>query len=209
MKTRNVVAVLSLGIVLALSLGLAARQNAGTGAREVKPQGTGAAFTVDPVHSTLIFKIMHMGVANFYGRFNGVEGTYTLDEADPSKSQFAFQVKTANVDTGNEKRDGHLKSADFFNAEEYPVISFKSTKVERTGEKTAKVTGDLSMHGVTKPVTIDINITTAKQTRQGFKGGLETTFTIKRTDFEMDTYVAEGGLGDEVTLMVAIEGARP
>lgn len=207
MKSRNFVAV-ALSAFTVVAIALAARPGGAAPAQNADAAASGVAFKVDPVHSTLIFKINHMGVANFYGRFNDIQGTYVLNEANPANCTFEFQVKTENVDTGNKSRDGHLKSADFFNASEYPLITFKSTKVERKSEMVLNVTGDLTMHGVTKPVTADIKIFGAKDTRQGVKGGLDATFTIKRSDFEMSTYVAEGGLGDEVTLMVAIEGAR-
>ncbi len=211
MKTRNLVGLIGLGVVVGLSLGLAPRQDSKMKA-EQKPAAEAKSgsvnFNVDSVHSSVVFKISHMGVSNFYGTFNELSGSYSLNEADPSKSQFDFQVKVDSVNSRNSKRDGHLKSPDFFNVAEFPTIAFKSTKVERTGEKQLKVTGNLSMHGETKPITVDMNIFTAKQTQQGYKGGLEATFTIKRTDFGMDTYVAEGGLGDEVSLTVALEAAR-
>lgn len=205
MRTRNGIGIVALVAALGLSLGFAAAHE---GAPEPAPAGEAVGFEVDNVHSSVIFKISHMGVANFYGRFNDIQGTYTLDEADPSASHFDFQVKADSVDTKNSKRDGHLKSADFFNVAEYPTISFKSAKITRTGETKANVTGDLTFHGVTKPITLDMQIFTAKQTAQGYKGGLETTFTIKRSDYGMDTYVANGALGDEVTITVAVEAAR-
>lgn len=160
-------------------------------------------FTLDGVHSSVMFKIEHMGVSNFYGSFKNVSGSYTLGDA-PS---FEFSIKTDSVDTRNEGRDKHLKSPDFFNATEFPTITFKSTKVEKQGDDKMTVTGDLTMHGVTKPVTAEFKFWPAKETRQGFKGGFETMFTIKRSDFGMTTYVAEGGLGDEVTVLFAGEGA--
>ena len=189
MRTRNGIGIVALVAALGLSLGFAAAHE---GAPEPAPAGEAVGFEVDNVHSSVIFKISHMGVANFYGRFNDIQGTYTLDEADPSASHFDFQVKADSVDTKNSKRDGHLKSA----------------KITRTGETKANVTGDLTFHGVTKPITLDMQIFTAKQTAQGYKGGLETTFTIKRSDYGMDTYVANGALGDEVTITVAVEAAR-
>lgn len=188
----------------AATLGLVARNDAAapTPAPLVATNMAEQSFTLDPVHSSVMFKIEHMGVSNFYGSFNDVSGTYTLGET-PS---FNFSIKTDSVDSRNEARDKHLKSPDFFNAPEFPTITFKSTKVEKDGDK-LKVTGDLTLHGVTKPVTADFKIWPAKETRQGMKGGFETHFTIKRTDFGMNTYVAEGGLGDEVTVMFAGEGA--
>src|SRR5688572_4951863 len=187
MKTQNVLGMFGIVSVAAVSIGLAPQ----SGAPAPKTAAAGAeTFSVDSVHSSLIFKIQHMGIANFYGRFNEIAGTYSVDQANPANSRFDFKVPTASVDTKDAKRDGHLKSPDFFNATEYPEITFKSTKVVRGGDNQLKVTGDLGLHGVTKPVTVNMTLFPAKQTRQGYKGGFETTFDIKRTDFGMDTYVA-------------------
>ena len=190
----------------ATALGFAAREEmypAPTPAHPIAPTALAAdSFTLDPVHSSVMFRIEHMGVSNFYGSFNDVSGSYTLGE-NPS---FNFTIKTESIDTRNEGRDKHLKSPDFFNAVEFPTITFKSTSVEKAGDN-LKVTGDLTMHGVTKPVTAELKFWPAKETRQGVKGGFETMFTIKRTDFGMNTYVTEGALGDEVTVLFAGEGA--
>lgn len=188
----------------AATLGLVSRNDAAahTPAPLVAENMADQSFTLDPVHSSVMFKIEHMGVSNFYGSFNDVSGTYTLGES-PS---FSFSIKADSVDSRNEARDKHLKSPDFFNAPEFPTITFKSTKVEKEGDN-LKVTGDLTLHGVTKPVTAVFKFWPAKETRQGMKGGFETHFTIKRSDFGMITYVAEGGLGDEVTVLFAGEGA--
>lgn len=206
MNARYIIGIASLGLVVGISAGLMPRASAPVlaAANTMAP----ADFTVDPVHSSLIFKINHMGVANFYGRFNSVNGEYTLDEADPANSRFTFTVKADSVDTANQRRDGHLKSADFFNVAEYPDISFKSTRVKKAGENQLKVTGDLSLHGQTKPVTADVKLFPTKETQQGVKSGLESTFTIKRSDFGMNYGVSQGALGDEVTITVAIEAAR-
>lgn len=206
MINRNIIGIASLGLALGVSVGFMPRESAPVAA--ALPQSAAATFNVDPVHSSLFFKIEHMGVANFYGRFNSVSGEYTLDEGDPTKSQFNFTVKADSVDTANSRRDGHLKSADFFNVAEYPAITFKSTKVERAGENQLKVTGDLDLHGVTKPVTTDVKIFPAKEIQQDVKGGLEATFAIKRSDFGMNYGVSQGALGDAVALTVSIEAAR-
>lgn len=204
MKSRTIIGITAIGLVLGLSLGLSPRSAPTDATPMLKP----AAFAVDAVHSSLMFKINHMGIANFYGRFNHIDGSYTIDETDVTNSTFEFTVKADSVDTNNERRDGHLKSADFFNVAEYPTITFKSTKVTKKGDNQITVTGDLTMHGVTKPVDVEMKLFTAKETRQGFKGGFESHFTVKRSDFEMNYGVAEGGLGDEVTILVAVEGVQ-
>ena len=167
-----------------------------------------ATYAIDGGHSSIIFKIMHAGVANFYGRFNEITGQFVYDEANPANCSFDITVPTASVDTNNTKRDNHLKSPDFFNTPEHPEFTFKSTKVERKDEKTLAVTGDINAHGVTKPITVDFVLTGMSESRRGVKAGMETTFTIKRTDFGMDTYVASGGLGDEVTFTIALEAVK-
>lgn len=210
---RIVLATVAAVAALGVSLGLAA-QHAGPAAASKALTGgaTGAMATetydVDSVHSSIVFKINHLGVAPFYGRFNDISGTWTYNPDSPEQSSFNIVVSTESVDTNNGRRDGHLKSPDFFNVAEYPEITFESTKVEKTGSTTLRVTGDLTLHGQTKSVTTDLKLVGRKETRQGFKCGFGTEFTIKRTDFGMDTYVAEGALGDEVTLMIGLEGAR-
>ncbi len=215
MKIRSIVGAASVSAGLVLTVGLAmgfAPQAAKPTVSSQSPQPQPAAgpetFSFDPVHSSAIFKIQHMGVSNFYGRFNDIEGTYTLNASNPATNAFDIHVKTESVDTKDKKRDGHLKSPDFFNAAEYPTIDFKSSKVTAAGNNKLSVTGDLTMHGVTKPVTAEVIIFPAKQTPQGYKSGFETSFTVKRTDFGMDTYVANGGLGDEVIIMFAGEGMK-
>src|SRR6476661_8172320 len=88
-------------------------------------------YKVDPVHASVVFRARHMNIGVVYGRFNAIAGQFTLDEADPTKSSFNFEVQAGSVDTGNEKRDGHLKSPDFLNAKQYPSITFKSTAVKK------------------------------------------------------------------------------
>lgn len=164
-----------------------------------------ATFTVDPVHSTLVYRIRHNGVAPFHGRFNKVEGAFALDPENPASGQIELTVDAASVDTANQRRDGHLKSGDFFNVEQFPEITFKSTKIEKGENGDFKVTGDLTLHGVTKPITVDLKHA-QRTTERGTVAGLATEFTIKRSDFDMTYGLQNGGLGDEVTLMIGIEG---
>jgi polyisoprenoid-binding protein YceI len=106
-------------------------------------------YKLDPVHSHAEFKIMHLGVAYQYGRFNDIEGTVVVDEKNPANSKVDVTIKTESVDTKAEKRDEHLRSPDFFNAAQFPNLTFKSTKVEGAGKDKYKVSGNLTMHGVT------------------------------------------------------------
>jgi polyisoprenoid-binding protein YceI len=163
-------------------------------------------FKIDPVHSSIFFSIKHLGVTDFYGRFNDVSGKVVFDKADPSKSAVEVTIPVESIDTHNDKRDQHLKSPDFFNAKQFPTIVFKSKSVEGSGG-TYKANGDLTLHGVTKPLTLEIKRGQDGKGMEGeIRGGGETQFTIKRSDFGMN--FMQGGLGDEVTVMLSLEGVK-
>ncbi len=168
--------------------------------------GGGDTFKVDPVHSTIIFGIGHMGVGYFYGRINGPVGEFHLDPDNPSNCSFEISAKAENVDTNNDGRNRHIKSADFLNAKQFPEISFKSTAVKRAGTNSYSVTGDLTAHGVTKSINIEIDHLGTRKTRRGHLAGFKTTFAISRSEFGVN-YMPQG-LGDEVTLMIGIEGGK-
>ena len=163
-------------------------------------------YKVDPTHSSVIFSVKHMGVSDFYGAFKQISGTVNLDTADPAKSAVELTIPVESVDTRNEKRDQHLKSPDFFNAAQFPTITFKSTKVEANGGN-YKVTGDLTLHGVTKPLTVEFKKGGESKGQKGeVKTGGETRFTIKRSDFDMK--FMNGPLGDDVNIILSLEGAK-
>lgn len=164
-------------------------------------------YEVDAEHSMIIFRAKHMGVSNNYGRFNEFSGTLTVDEADAANSAIELEVKAESVDTGNEKRDQHLRSPDFFNAKQFPVITFKSTKVEKVDEELLQVTGDLELHGVKKSVTIAVEMTGKGKNRQGTALiGFEAIFTIKRSEFGMNYGI--GAVSDDVRITVSVEGVK-
>jgi polyisoprenoid-binding protein YceI len=164
------------------------------------------SFSVDTVHSSVVFRVKHMGASHAWGRFNNITGTFVLDESDPSKAQFDFQVKAASVDTGNAKRDTHLKSPDFFNAVQFPNISFKSKAVAKADDG-YDVTGDLTLHGVTKPIRVKVVPVGSGRGPMGAAiAGVDATFTIKQSEFGMTKMV--GPLGDDVWVNVSIEGAK-
>jgi polyisoprenoid-binding protein YceI len=168
----------------------------------------GGAFGVDKVHSMVVFKIGHMGVANFYGVIHAPEGSYLLDAANPSASKLEIKVPVENLDSGNEARDKHLKGPDFFDSKQNPDLTFVGKSFNKTGDKTFDVTGDLTLRGVTKPVTAKIVVIGEGPTKQGYKSGFEATFTIKRSEFGMTKYLEENAIGDEVAITVSIEGKR-
>jgi polyisoprenoid-binding protein YceI len=169
--------------------------------------GRAATYKVDPAHSFLLFKISHFGAGYVWGRFDDLGGKVDLDPSATSKDSVNFTVKSASVDTGNPKRDEHLKSPDFFNVRQFPEITFTSTKVERTGDNTFAVTGNLTLLGVTKPQTVTVKeLGTGKGMMGETRTGFETTFTIKRSDYGMKFMV--GPAGDEVTLILDAEGVK-
>jgi polyisoprenoid-binding protein YceI len=165
-------------------------------------------YKVDAVHSAVLFRIQHMGVSFAYGRFNDISGSVSYDAAAPEKAKFDVSVKAASIDTGNADRDKHLRSADFFEVDKFPDISFKSKDVKKKSDKELEVTGDMTLHGVTKPMTVTISIVgVADVPRMGPTAGFECSLTVKRSDFGMDKMMQ--GLGDEVTLRVALECHKP
>ena len=163
-------------------------------------------FKVDPVHSFVLFSVQHLGVANTYGRFNDISGTVVFDRDNPSKSSVELSVPVESLDTHNAKREQSLKSPDFFDVKQFPTLTFKSTKVEGGGGM-LKVTGDLTIHGVTKPVTVDFKKGgEAKGVFGEMRGGGETRFTIKRSDFGMN--FEQGEVGDQVDIILSLEGIK-
>jgi polyisoprenoid-binding protein YceI len=164
-------------------------------------------YKVDPVHSSVIYKIRHMGVTNHYGRFNTLGGTITMDEAAPESGSIQLEIDANSFDSGNVKRDEHVKGPDFLNVKQFPTITFKSTQLKKTGDKTLDLTGDLTLHGVTKPINAKLElIGKGKNPRGGEVAGGEATFTIKRSDFGMAFMLQ--GLSDEIGIIVGIEAAK-
>ena len=164
-------------------------------------------FLVDTVHSSILFRVKHMNTSLAYGRFDDFAGAFLLDEADPSKSLFDLTIKAESVDTASAARDKHLKGTDFFNAQQFPTIKFKSKSVTKAAKGSYDVAGDLTLHGVTKPVTFKLSATgSGKGMRGEALAGVEATTVIKRSDFGMSFMV--GPIGDEVTVIVALEGSR-
>jgi polyisoprenoid-binding protein YceI len=163
-------------------------------------------YTIDPVHSTVIFRINHAGVSNFYGRFNDVEGSFTV--AEGGTGSVSVTIPVASVDTNNEKRNGHLKSPDFFSAEQFPQITFKSDALKHVGGSKYEAKGTLMLHGVSKEVTLEVERIGTKDTGKmmGYRTGFEGTVTIKRSDFGMKNMLDM--IGDEVKLILDVEGQR-
>ena len=205
MKISAVVA--AVGLALALVVALVAMA---TPAVPSAIELDAATFKVDRVHSSIVFKIRHNGVSNFYGRFNEFAGTFTFDPDDLAAASFDISVDATSIDTGNANRDKHLRSGDFFNVGDFGKISFKSTDVSKgSKEGPYEMTGELTMLGETKTVTVPLDwFGTVESERMGVLGGFEAVFTIKRSDFGMNYGIEHGALGDEVTLIVALEGKK-
>lgn len=164
-----------------------------------------AGYKVDPIHSGVTFRVKHLGVGYIHGRFDKLGGTFTFDDKNSADMTFEMQVPADSIDTNNAGRDRHLRGPDFFNVKEFPAIAFKSTEVKPAGENTYDVAGDLTMHGVTKPIHAKIeHVGTGKDPRGGVRCGFEATFTINRSDFEMKNMLQ--GIGDEIRVIVAFEG---
>lgn len=172
-------------------------------------QSAAKAYQIDAVHSSVFFRAKHLGVSYNYGRFNEFSGSITMDETDVSKSKVEFEVKTASVDTANKKRDQHLRSPDFFNAKQFPVITFKSTKVSAKAgqENMLEVTGDFALHGVKKSITVDVEITGKTNSPQvGEAIGFLTTFDIKRSEYGINFGMES--VNDEIQITVSVEAAH-
>jgi polyisoprenoid-binding protein YceI len=164
-------------------------------------------YKLDPAHTSVVYRVKYSGVTFVYGRFNGPTGTFTYDETSPSKSSIQMQVDANNIDTAVQKRDNHLKSPDFFNAGEHPLVTFKSTSVKKINSDTYQVTGNLTLLGKSRKLTVNAKHTgSGKDPWGNFRRGFETSFTIKRSDFGMDFML--GGVSDEVGLTVSVSGIR-
>lgn len=165
-------------------------------------------YRIDPVHSFIIFRVKHMNTAYAYGRFNSFSGTIVVDEKNPANSSVEFEIDASSVDTGNRDRDDHLRGPDFFNVRQYPKITFKSTSVRRINDNTYEVKGNLTMRGVTRPLTVRVTYVGKGRNPRGQEIiGFETTFTIKRSQFGVN-YGLNGGLSDDVRVTVAVEAVR-
>jgi polyisoprenoid-binding protein YceI len=163
-------------------------------------------FNLDPVHCMVNFRIHHAGAGMFWGRFNDVTGTFVTSEDGSAAPSMNVSVAVDSVDTGTEKLDRTLLGPNFFDSKEFETITFKSTKAEADGEGRWKITGSMTLLGVTKEVDATVEMTGLKGNPVIKKAGYEATLTIKRSDFGMEWGVKNGALGDEVRLIIGLEG---
>jgi polyisoprenoid-binding protein YceI len=173
--------------------------------------GTITTWKLDPAHSVAEFKVKHMMISNVKGSFSGLSGTLALDETDYTHSKVEVDIPVATLSTGDPQRDGHLKSADFFDAETSPTIIFKSTNIDSKGGANYAVTGDLTIHGVTKPVTLAVEDVSepSKDPWGNHRIGLSASTKINRKDFGLtwNSPLETGGVlvGEDVTINLEVQ----
>jgi polyisoprenoid-binding protein YceI len=174
----------------------------------------GAEYTIDSAHSKAGFSVQHMMVSTVRGQFGNIHGTISYDQANPTAIKVEATIDTTTVNTSEPKRDAHLKSPDFFDVEKFPTMVFKSKSAKKTADGLA-VTGDLTIHGVTKEVVLNVDGPTAevKNMMGGFTRGASATTKISRKDFGLtwNKALEAGGVlvGDEVKITIDVEAARP
>ena len=169
-------------------------------------------FKFDPAHSTIAFKVRHF-LGSAKGKFTKFSGTIEVDREHPEKSSVVATIQAASIDTAIAKRDEHLRSADFFNVQQYPEITFKSRRVKQTGPNTGEIIGDLTMHGVTRAITLNVQLlgdpeSAAKSQTTRWR---VTTAPLKRSEFKLvwsKGVETVSMIGDDVTVDIQIEAAR-
>jgi len=173
--------------------------------------GTVSTWNLDPAHSLAEFKVKHMMISNVKGTFTGLSGTLKLDETDYTHSVVEATIDVATISTGDAQRDGHLKSADFFDAAQFPTITFKSTNVDSKGGADYEVTGDFTVHGVTKTIKLaveDVSVP-SKDPWGNSRIGLSATTKINRKDFGLawNSALETGGflLGDDISITLEVQ----
>jgi len=167
-------------------------------------------WNLDPSHSAIRFTVRHLMISKVHGQFTGWTGAVELDEADPSRSSVTVDIDAASINTNEEKRDAHLRSADFFDVEKFPKLTFASTRVLTKGGKITQVVGDLTIHGTTREVTLEVeDVGRTRDPWGGERAGFEASTKISRKDFGLEWNVAleAGGVlvGDKIDITLEIE----
>ncbi|MBV8158403.1 MAG: polyisoprenoid-binding protein [Dyella sp.] len=175
----------------------------------VTAQAAPVTYTMDPGHTFVLFSWNHFGFSNPTANLSLGQGTLVFDDKDPSKSSVDVTLPLANLDTHVSKLDEHLKKPDFFDADKYPTITFKSTKVQAVGGNQYKVTGDLTVHGVTKPVVLDATLNKSGEhpMMKVPTVGFDAVATLKRSDFGVGAYVPN--VSDEIKVRITTEASVP
>jgi polyisoprenoid-binding protein YceI len=170
------------------------------------------SYSFDKAHTTVLFQVRHL-LTNVTGKFKDFDGTIQVDKANPAASAVDFTIQAASIDTNEPKRDEHLRSADFFDVANHPKLTFKSTSIKPSGKDSYQVTGELTMRGVTRPVTLDVAfLGEGKDPWGNDKVGFDVTGRLNRKDFDMNWNKAldNGGvlLADEVKVQIAVEANK-
>lgn len=201
-----VISILTLAAPLLFLTGATPEPKASEGISSIQ---AGTPYEIDPAHSTLNYRIRHLGVNYFFGRINMPEGEFLLDANDLANSRVLVSVPIKNMDGGNEGRNKFLTGIDFFNATEFPTAEFKSKSIKSIDAATWEATGDFTLHGVTKTITVKLEEYAAvKTSRFGHRAGFFVSFNIKRSDYGMSNFMDENMLADEVLIFAGIEGAH-
>jgi polyisoprenoid-binding protein YceI len=162
-------------------------------------------YTLDAAHSSMTFMIQHLGISFVHGRFNDFAGSFTIDKETPAKSSFEMTIKADSIDTNQKQRDTHLRSADFFDVKKFPEMTFKSTKVEAI-DMGYKVTGDFTLHGVTKSISFDLKGGKTIEVKGQQRTGFATAFILRRSDFGVGP--APDAIGNDVNIFIGFEGTK-
>jgi len=172
-------------------------------------QAAPTRYDLDPKHTQVRFGWSHLGFSHQVGRFDEFDAKFQFDPVDPTRSTLEVTIPIAGIDTGVAALDEHLRSPDFFDAGKYPTATFRSTKVEAVGTKALKVSGDLTLHGVTKPVVLDVTINQVGPYPMGGRpaAGFDATTTLKRSDFGISKYVPN--VSDDIALSITTEAQLP
>jgi len=175
----------------------------------VTAQAEPVTYKLDPTHTNVLFSWSHFGFSNPSANLGLSDGTLVFDEKNPAKSSVEVTLPLADLDTHVSKLDEHLKKPDFFDADKYPSVTFKSTKVQAVGGNKYKVTGDLTVHGVTKPVVLDATLNKSGEhpMMKVQTVGFDATTTVKRSDFGMGAYVPN--VGDDIKVRITTEASVP
>ena len=202
MRHRFIAAAVATTLIIGSGCALAGAYVApGTSLEGVKS----GAYSIDNSHTNVLFSLSHMGFSHYYGRFNTIEGTLNFDAKAPEKSKLDVKIDIASVDTNNHKLEEELRGPNWFDAGKFPKATFTSTKVEKISDTKGKVTGDLTIHGITKPVVLDVTLNGAGQNPMMAvpELGFSATTQIKRSDFGIAQYIPM--VGDDVTLTIESE----
>jgi polyisoprenoid-binding protein YceI len=199
MSRRVVAVVLALAVCIGLSSGVQAQTITKDPSRA--PNG---AYRLDVAHSQILFSIVHMGLTDYNGRFDKLSGTLNFDANQPEKSAVEVTIATNSVDTPSVRLNDELKSPSVFSVDQFPAATFKSVSVVRTGPEAGRITGDLTIRGVTKPVTLDVKFSGGETDplNDAYALGFRATTTIKRSDFGMTGMVWEPLVGDDIELTI-------